>query len=105
MNKNLQFEIRLLKQCAENNLGAQKQFTFLKYPQRVYRTASELNRHYNNPLHQEELSALCKLWIVEIYAAYATLPHPQYDLYEQIDQYVFGRFLEYIQVDGLDHRY
>lgn len=89
LNRNVVFERRLLQRCFENDAEAQAYFRAYSYLSQVYRTAQEVNLHYNRVLNDQELDDFCKVLTGKIYKGYKVLPHWRRDLHDRIRQYVF----------------
>jgi hypothetical protein len=90
-------EQRLLRRCAADDAHAQQEFAWTSYLRQIRRTASETNHEYNSVIGSEELGELCMVLTVEIYDAWATLPHWRRNLYMRIDEYVRRAVTRYIR--------
>lgn len=96
MNANYFNERMLLKRCAANDSAAQLRFASASYRNQVYKTAAEVNRHYNIALGTEEFDDFCQALIAKIYLEHATLPNWKHNLYRRIEEFVARSMLIYL---------
>lgn len=96
-NTNFESETDLLQRCAQDDKAAQKEFSSLSYLNQIDRTIRETNKKFGGPLHPDEVEKLRDIFAVRVYDSWATLPHGNRTLYEQIHLWVFEAVKIYIR--------
>lgn len=96
VNQHVHAERRLLQRCAAGDASAQAEFRLASYVGHVFKVASRLNAEYHSTIPSNELDALCRLWITEIWRGHEVFPHSQRTLYTQIELYVLRAFQTYL---------